>query len=63
MKSEEFATAKMNEHYTLHQLNLLVREAIEDTLPDEYWVEAELSEFREPACSAGVGCNVHSSWR
>lgn len=37
----------MNEHYTLRQLNLLVREAIEDALPDEYWVEAELSECRE----------------
>ena len=33
--------------YTLRQLNLLVREAIEDALPDEYWVEAELSECRE----------------
>ena len=37
----------MNEHYTLRQLNMLVRETIEDTLPDEYWVEAELSECRE----------------
>lgn len=37
----------MNEHYTLRQLNLLVRETIEDALPDEYWVEAELSECRE----------------
>ena len=36
-----------NERYTLRQLNLLVREAIEDALPDEYWVEAELSECRE----------------
>ena len=36
-----------SEHYTLRQLNLLVREAIEDALPDEYWVEAELSECRE----------------
>ena len=33
--------------YTLRQLNLLVREAIEIGLPDEYWVEAELSECRE----------------
>ena len=47
MKSEQFTTAMMNEHYTLRQLNLLVREAIEDALPDEYWVEAELSECRE----------------
>ena len=33
--------------YTLRQLNLMVREAIEMHLPDEYWVEAELSECRE----------------
>ena len=33
--------------YTLQLLNALVREAIEIELPDEYWVEAELSECRE----------------
>lgn len=33
--------------YSLHLLNALVREAIEAELPDEYWVEAELSECRE----------------
>ena len=33
--------------YTLSGLNALVREAIEAELPDEYWVEAELSECRE----------------
>ncbi len=33
--------------YTLQVLNSLVREAIEAELPDEYWVEAELSECRE----------------
>ena len=33
--------------YSLRQLNLLVRDAIEASLPDEYWVEAELSECRE----------------
>ena len=33
--------------YTLRQLNLMVRDAIEMHLPDEYWVEAELSECRE----------------
>ena len=37
----------MSEHYTLRQLNLMVRDAIEMHLPDEYWVEAELSECRE----------------
>lgn len=34
-------------HFTLRQLNLMVRDAIEMHLPDEYWVEAELSECRE----------------
>ena len=34
-------------HYSLLQLNALVRESIEQSLPDEYWVEAELSEVRE----------------
>lgn len=32
---------------TLYKLNVLVRQAIEQQLPDEYWVEAELSECRE----------------
>ena len=33
--------------YSLLELNSLVREAIENALPMEYWVEAELSECRE----------------
>lgn len=37
----------MSEHYTLRQLNLMVCNAISEALPDEYWVEAELSECRE----------------
>ena len=32
---------------TLYELNNLVREFIECEMPDEYWVEAELSECRE----------------
>ena len=36
-----------NMRVTLRQLNLMVRDAIEMHLPDEYWVEAELSECRE----------------
>ena len=32
---------------TLRQLNLMVKDAIEMQLPDEYWVEAELAECRE----------------
>ena len=37
----------MNKSYALSQLNKMVRDAIEMQLPDEYWVEAELSECRE----------------
>ena len=37
----------ISDRYTLRQLNLMVRDAIEMELPDEYWVEAELSECRE----------------
>ena len=33
--------------YSLFELNRLVRESIECEMPDEYWVEAELSECRE----------------
>ena len=33
--------------YTLRQLNLMVRDAIEAELSDEYWVQAELAECRE----------------
>lgn len=32
---------------TLRQLNLMVKDAIEMQLPNEYWVEAELAECRE----------------
>ena len=32
---------------TLYELNRLVREVIESEIPNEYWVEAELSECRE----------------
>lgn len=34
-------------HLTLYELNSMVKETIELTLDDEYWVEAELSEIRE----------------
>ena len=40
-------TSKMINHYTLHQLNALVRKNIEQTMPDEYWVEAEVAELHE----------------
>ncbi len=36
-----------NNSVTLRQLNMMVRDAIEMQLPDEYWVEAEISECRE----------------
>ncbi len=32
---------------TLFELNSLVRQTLELTMPDSYWVEAELSEIRE----------------
>ncbi len=32
---------------TLYELNQLVRETLQLEMPDEYWVEAELSEARE----------------
>lgn len=35
------------QHFSLLTLNALVREAVSEALPDEYWVEAELSECRE----------------
>ena len=37
----------ITKRFSLLELNRLVREAIEDALPIEYWVEAELSECRE----------------
>ena len=37
----------MKERFTLYELNRLVRETIECEMPNEYWVEAELSECRE----------------
>ena len=38
---------KSEQHITLLELNRLVREVIECEIPNEYWVEAELSECRE----------------
>ncbi len=37
----------MKKSLTLYELNALVRETLALQLPDEYWVEAELSEARE----------------
>ena len=36
-----------NDRFSLLELNSLIREVIEMQLPNEYWVEAELSECRE----------------
>ena len=36
-----------NNPITLYELNRLVKEVIESEMPNEYWVEAELSECRE----------------
>ena len=38
---------KEGKYISLFELNRLVRESIELSMPDEYWVEAELSECRE----------------
>ncbi|MCR5642517.1 MAG: exodeoxyribonuclease VII large subunit [Prevotella sp.] len=38
---------KTENHITLYELNSLLREVIESEMPNEYWVEAELSECRE----------------
>ena len=38
---------KNQKRLTLFELNSLVREVLECEMPDEYWVEAELSECRE----------------
>jgi len=38
---------KTDNHITLYELNSLLREVIESEMPNEYWVEAELSECRE----------------
>lgn len=35
------------QHLSLYELNTIVREVIDMSLPDSYWVEAELSEARE----------------
>lgn len=35
------------QHFSLLQLNSLVRDILDASLPDSYWVEAELSEARE----------------
>ena len=40
-------TIMITKRYSLFELNRLVRESIECEMPDEYWVEAELSECRE----------------
>ena len=38
---------EQSHHFSLYALNALVREAVSNALPDEYWVEAELAECRE----------------
>ena len=37
----------ISKRFSLYELNRIVRETIECEMPDEYWVEAELSECRE----------------
>ena len=44
---EKWRKVRSEKHITLFELNRLVRETIEYEMPNEYWVEAELSECRE----------------
>ena len=44
---KQMPMSMQNNRLTLCQLNLMVKDAIEMGLPDEYWVEAELAECRE----------------
>lgn len=37
----------MKNAYTLYELNNLVRDSLEAEMPDEYWVQAEISDFSE----------------
>ena len=39
----------MKKTLTILELNALVREIVQLSLPNEYWVEAELAECRESA--------------
>lgn len=41
------STFQQNSHLTLFELNQMVREVIETSMPNEYWVETEISELRE----------------
>ena len=36
----------MQDTLSLYELNALVRRSLEQCLPDEYWVQAELSDVR-----------------
>lgn len=38
---------EQSHHFSLYALNAFVHEAVNNALPDEYWVEAELAECRE----------------
>ena len=46
---------------SLYELNLLVRDAIEMSLDEEYWVEAEISEVREVRGHCEMGL-VQEDW-
>ena len=36
-----------NDVYSLKQLNEMVKAAVEFSIPDEYWVEAELADVKK----------------
>lgn len=44
---DDYYAEKEESHLTLYELNNLVAQTLAIDMPDEYWVEAELSELRE----------------
>ena len=45
-RSDPFSSGEGGERLSLLELNALVRRSMEQCLPDEYWIQAELSDVR-----------------
>lgn len=45
-RSDPFSSGEGGERLSLLELNALVRRSLEQCLPDEYWIQAELSDVR-----------------
>ena len=56
----------MQDTLSLYELNALVRRSLEQCLPDEYWVQAELSDVRTNSTGRSeerrVGKECRSRW-